>query len=208
MPRIGPARRAERRAEILAAAEACFARLGFHQTSMRDVIAEAGLSAGCVYTHFESKHDIIAAIATDRHLAEAELLAQADALGDPIMALRKLGREFIARFATPAGITARRVSVQTWAEALLDDGVRTKVREGVEQPVARIAAIVAHAQRNGRMTADAEPRSLARAMVALFHGFVLQRLWDPTLDAASCLAAWDAILDGLALPKAKRRPQA
>ena len=75
MPRMTAVRRAERRAEILEAAESCFARLGFHRTTMRDVIAEASLSAGCVYKHFKSKHEIVAAIAADRHASEMNLMA-------------------------------------------------------------------------------------------------------------------------------------
>lgn len=46
MPKLKPATMAARRDEILRAAEACFARQGFHQTTISDVIAEAGLSAG------------------------------------------------------------------------------------------------------------------------------------------------------------------
>ena len=46
------------------AAWKCFSRNGFHSTSMADVIAEAGLSAGAVYLYFRSKDDIIVAVAT------------------------------------------------------------------------------------------------------------------------------------------------
>ncbi|MGW1752180.1 TetR family transcriptional regulator [Streptomyces sp. NPDC002092] len=46
MPRITPERREAKRAEIVAAARRCFARGGFHQTSMPDIAAAAGVSAG------------------------------------------------------------------------------------------------------------------------------------------------------------------
>jgi TetR/AcrR family transcriptional regulator, repressor for uid operon len=176
-------RRAERRAEILEAAETCFARLGFHRATMRDVIAEAGLSAGCVYKHFQSKHEIIAAIA----------------------ALRLISRHFIEQLATRAGMKSRAVGVQTWAEALHDDEVLRHVRKGVEQPLAKIAALMARAQKEERLVSSVDPDALARVSIALFHGFVLQKLWDPKVPLEPYLAALDALLAGLVVDKQKRR---
>ena len=64
MPKVSAAHRAQRREQILIAAWKCFARNGFHSTSMADVIAEAGLSAGAVYLYFKSKEEIILAVAS------------------------------------------------------------------------------------------------------------------------------------------------
>ena len=61
---------ADRRGEILAAAQTCFARSGFHQTSMQEICAEAGMSPGNLYRYFRSKEDIIAGIA-ERDRADA-----------------------------------------------------------------------------------------------------------------------------------------
>ncbi len=60
---------ADRRSEILAAAQTCFARSGFHQTSMQEICAEAGMSPGNLYRYFRSKEEIIAGIA-ERDRAE------------------------------------------------------------------------------------------------------------------------------------------
>jgi AcrR family transcriptional regulator len=194
-------RRAERRREILDAAESCFARLGFHRATMRDVIAEAGLSAGCVYKHFRSKHEIIAAIAADRHASEMDLLSEAEIAENPVAALRLLSRHFIEQLATRAGRKSRAVGVQTWAEALHDDEVSRHVRKGVEQPLAKIAALIARAQKEERLVTSVDPNALARASIALFHGFVLQKLWDPKVPLEPYLAAFDALLAGLVVDK-------
>src|SRR5204863_7462894 len=61
---------ADRRGEILAAAQTCFARAGFHQTSMQEICAEAGMSPGNLYRYFRSKEEIIAGIA-ERDRADA-----------------------------------------------------------------------------------------------------------------------------------------
>jgi AcrR family transcriptional regulator len=205
MPRITAARRAERRAEILEAAENCFARLGFHHATMRDVIAEAGLSAGCVYKHFQSKHEIIAAIAADRHVSEMELLSEAETAQDPVAALRLIARHFVEQLATRTGLRSRAVGVQTWAEALHDQEVLQHVRKGLEEPLAKITGLLAHAQKKGRVVTSVDPNALARASIALFHGFVLQKLWDPNVALEPYLAALDALLAGLVVDKQKPR---
>jgi TetR/AcrR family transcriptional regulator, repressor for uid operon len=59
----------DRRSQILEAALVCFAKRGFHQTSMHDISAEAGISVGLIYRYFENKEAVIAAMA-DRHKKE------------------------------------------------------------------------------------------------------------------------------------------
>ncbi len=56
---------AERRAQIIQAALACFTRAGYNNTTMDDIVAESGLSKGSLYWYFESKDDLfIAALAS------------------------------------------------------------------------------------------------------------------------------------------------
>src|SRR5205814_6003173 len=68
----------DRRAQILDAALVCFAKRGFHQASMRDISAQAGISVGLIYRYFDNKEAVISAMA-DRHKREIqELLHRAD----------------------------------------------------------------------------------------------------------------------------------
>ena len=67
----------DRRCQILDAALVCFAKRGFHQTSMHDISAEAGISVGLIYRYFENKEAVISAMA-DRHKKEiSEVLQRA-----------------------------------------------------------------------------------------------------------------------------------
>src|SRR3982074_2333913 len=59
----------DRKAQILEAAIVCFAKRGFHQTSMHDISAEAGISVGLIYRYFANKETVISAMA-DRHKNE------------------------------------------------------------------------------------------------------------------------------------------
>src|SRR3982750_3212687 len=65
----------DRRSQILEAAIVCFAKRGFHQTSMHDVSAEAGISVGLIYRYFANKEAVIDAMA-DRHKSEIQDLLQ------------------------------------------------------------------------------------------------------------------------------------
>lgn len=52
----------ERVEQILNAATSVFARLGFNNARMDDIVAESGLSKGTLYWYFKSKDDLIKAI--------------------------------------------------------------------------------------------------------------------------------------------------
>ena len=62
MPRIAEATKAERRADILTAALACFARTGFHATTMAEVAEAAEVSKGTPYLYFASKEALFIAL--------------------------------------------------------------------------------------------------------------------------------------------------
>lgn len=59
--------REARREQILTAALKAFSRGGYHGTHVADVIAEAQIARGTFYLHFQSKHDVFAAL-VDRTL--------------------------------------------------------------------------------------------------------------------------------------------
>src|ERR1700750_2986663 len=96
MPKVKPETLAIRREEILQAAEICFARKGFHQTTMQDVIKESGLSAGCIYGHFAGKDELIQAIGERRHERDGALLESGRGIKDPMEGLRAIARASLA----------------------------------------------------------------------------------------------------------------
>ena len=63
--------RAQRREQILAAATEAFARSGFAATSLDDIAAQAGITRGILYRHFDSKTDLYQAV-LDRMCARLE----------------------------------------------------------------------------------------------------------------------------------------
>ena len=79
MPKLKPATQRARREHILDAAAACFARAGFHRTTMQDICKEALISPGALYVYFASKEDLIAGIAESDRAEFAELFAEVSA---------------------------------------------------------------------------------------------------------------------------------
>lgn len=67
----------DRRTQILQAAILCFAKCGFHQTSMHDIANEAGISVGLIYRYFPSKEAVIGALAEEHKKELHELLERA-----------------------------------------------------------------------------------------------------------------------------------
>src|SRR5579885_735638 len=63
-----------RRNQILDAALRVFARSGFHEARMDDIVQEAGLSKGALYWYFKSKEDIITAISQRLFTTDIEQL--------------------------------------------------------------------------------------------------------------------------------------
>ena len=142
MPRISEARRDQRRSDILDAARRCFARSGFARATLQDVFAESGLSAGCVYGYFQSKHDLVLAIAEERHVEERQALEAAAAESDPIEAIKMMMRQIFNAYLTKAAEEKRRLSLITWSEALFDEAVFASSREGMREPRKALTAIL------------------------------------------------------------------
>ena len=86
MRKVDPARYEEKRREILAAAETCLVRKGFGRTSIADICAAAEISPGHLYHYFESKEDIVAAIAELRLEAASEATGRILDAADPFAA--------------------------------------------------------------------------------------------------------------------------
>jgi AcrR family transcriptional regulator len=197
MPRVNPEYKAERRQEILSAARACFARDGFHRTTLQDVFAESGLSAGCVYSYFRCKDDLVRAIADERHQDERRAIAAAIESNDAIEGLRLVARHFVERYLGEGGLENRRIAVQTWSESQLHTAVLASVREGLDGPRVQLAGLIERGQAAGQVASALDADAVARSFIALFHGFVLQRLWDPDFALEPCLEVFEHFLDSL-----------
>jgi AcrR family transcriptional regulator len=197
MPRIKLQTSENRRNEILEAAETCFSKQGFHQTTIQHVVRESRLSAGCIYSYFASKEDLVRAIGERRHALDLSLLQQAAESDSPLLQIRLIAQRFVENLATRNGLQARRIGLQLWAEALRDPEVKKQVVAGIRAPVGVISSLLQEAKKQQLIQADVDPEMTARSLVALFQGYVLQRIWGEPIDSTSALTFLDATLHGL-----------
>ena len=194
MPHIKPERKAERRAQIVAAARTCFARSGFHKATLQDVFAEAGLSAGCVYNYFRSKDELMLAIAEERHEDERRLIAELSEMDDPVAALRQIAKTFADQYLKDDGLDKRRIALQTWSEAQINPFILSSVRAGMDGPRAQLAHLIRRGQTAKRLTSRHDADAIAHTIIALFHGSMLQKLWKPDIDNATHFAVFEHFL--------------
>jgi AcrR family transcriptional regulator len=186
MPKITAVQREARRQEILGAALRCFSRDGFHNTTTADIVREAGVSQGVLYLYFANKDDIVVALGDDRHQAEAFLNTLAQKEQDPIHGLLTLIELYGKGLSSPTSLDQQRVGVQGWGEALRNPRIHASVVEGASIVHKAIARLVERGQRTGQVRASVEPMAVARIMVAIFQGLVLQVVWGQTPDLAAC----------------------
>ena len=181
MPRISNEKRQARRLEILDGATRCFARHGFHGTSMEDIVKESGLSPGAIYCYFRSKREMVEAISAERHARDAALLADfasATTIGE---GLERLSRALVGLLKDPKERERRRVSIQFWAESLLDRKIRKVAERGIRQRDC-LTAMLRHAQQAGELPRHVDVDAISRVMLALLQGLILQQAWEPELD--------------------------
>jgi AcrR family transcriptional regulator len=194
MPKISQDQRDARQHQILDAALACFSENGFHQTGMADIVKRSGLSHGAVYLYFKSKDDIIEALAVDRHRQETILNAVTDHVEDPIAALRALILAYAHWLTDPGAEPTQRVSINGWSEALRSERVRAGVVEGIDAPRQMITDLIKRAQSRGLWDRNTNPDAVARTLIAVFQGFLLQRVWNEPLDIDAILSTVEQML--------------
>lgn len=173
----------DRRAEILAAAQRCFAGSGFHQTSMQEICAEAGMSPGNLYRYFRSKEAIIAGIAERNRAQAAQQFAALEQAPDFFSGLAKLANHhLIERAPEEIGLCT-----EIMAESRRNPEV-ARLYEGIEREVKdRLVAALHRAAARGDIDAGVDFEGAAVVLMALSDGLSWRRAVDPGFSAGSVL---------------------
>lgn len=180
MARVSQEHLDARRRQILDGAALCFARNGFHATSMQDVLKEVGLSAGAVYRYFRGKEELIGAIVgevLERIQGTFEAAAEERPPPPPdVLVGRALTQVLNRNSGTNEGEVPYfpRLIVQVWAETLRNEELATLMKQGYAKVRAAWEKIVEGYQAAGMMRDDIPADHVARAMVAAAQGFAAQ----------------------------------
>jgi AcrR family transcriptional regulator len=174
MPKVSQEYRDARREQILSAARRCFLRDGFHQTSMQDLFAEAGLSSGAVYRYFASKDDVVLAIAEENVREVVELIRLLSA-GSPGASLGAVLGDVLAVIVQKDRETALApMALLVWSEVVRNPALAERFRTSIIQLREELADVVRDDQEGGNLPEEVSPEATAKLFTAIASGFILQ----------------------------------
>jgi AcrR family transcriptional regulator len=161
----------ERRQQILDAAETVFAKRGFAQARMDDIVSEAGLSKGALYWYYKSKDAIILALlhrVFGREFKKAEALIDApDSAGERLTAFMR---------ATLGDIAGMRHLLPIGYEFMALAARRKAVRETIGNYYQRYQSLLSRIIRQGVDSGEfrqLDPEETAMLIIALAEGLAL-----------------------------------
>jgi len=167
----------DRRTQILEAAIVCFAKHGFHQASMHDISAEAGISVGLIYRYFENKEAVISAMA-ERHKSEIhDLLERARQAPTLFESLEIL---FTAHCCENSPKVLSAFVVDLYAEASRNPRIADLVRDVLETAMAGVTDLIARSpEAKQAATHGLEAHELAELIFAAARGMLMFDVLQP-----------------------------
>src|SRR3954467_5108629 len=173
---------ADRRGEILAAAQTCFARAGFHQTSMQEICAEARMSPGNLYRYFRSKEDIIAGIA-ERDRADAAQHFASVGHGNFFDGLAQLAKHHLVE----RSVEEVALCAEIMAESRRNPAV-ARIYQDMETDVRmRFIALLRGAVERGEIRRHLDFDGTVTVLFALADGLSWRRAVQPSFDAQAVM---------------------
>ena len=211
MPRIAEAARAARRDQIVAAGLACFARSGYHATTMADVAAQAGVSKGTPYLYFDSKQSLFLALHEQwdcgaGQRVDAAIAALPDEQRQSPRAVLGAVAAAIAAHVQAEAETCR-VLMEARALAAHEPVIAAAVRAADQQMHRQLEGLFAAGVAAGEWPAGTDPGLAARLFAAGLYGLMAQWHLAPGSfswpQAAAALAASPAPVASGAEPAPK-----
>ncbi len=187
----------ERREEIARALWRVVDASGVLRLSLREVAKEAGMSHGQVQHYFTSRQELLGFamdFAAEQSAARvAQGLEELGAEPHPRDVLRLVLTEMLPLH--PDSRATSRMNAAYVLEALHDDAIRSRTREGMIQGRARVEELVRGAIADGRIAGDRAPSTEADRLLALTGLTPLLELG--VIGSGDALAAIDRHLDDL-----------
>jgi AcrR family transcriptional regulator len=180
---------------IVDAAYRTLVKRGYHETSMKDIAAEAGVAPGLAHYYFETKEDLL--VAAIEHGCEPVMRAWEQAgidLSAPLpedadpMAFARMGFE-LAKAELKAYRGLFLLTFDMFGVGLHNPKIASAVRRFIDERRTFIARIT-----QGVMAGMAEPPvatadAIAAAIWGSLHGIYLQQVTNPDFDADAAIDA-------------------
>jgi len=184
----------DRALHILAAAERCFVRHGFHRSTMGDVATEAGMIPGNIYRYFSSKDALVAGlIAQDRTRISGELadILSSDNFMDNLIGLGS--KYFIEEDRDRLILT-----IEIWAEATRNPEVARLLESCEQETRNQFIAFFEKAKACGHLPARVDSARLERLVSIFASGLIVRRAvipdFEPEVELGMMVDAFHGIL--------------
>jgi TetR/AcrR family transcriptional regulator, repressor for uid operon len=176
-------RKADRRDEILTAAQRCFVQSGFHQTSMQEICAEAGMSAGNLYRYFPSKEAIIAGIAERDRAEVGQEFARVDLSQGLFAVLEGMAHHYF----TVRSIEQVKLCTEVMSEARRNPEI-ARISSAFDADVRKwLTDMFKTAAERGDISKDADIQGAVDMLMIIADGVWWRRALDPQFRAAALI---------------------
>lgn len=154
---------------------ACFAKCGFHQTTMHDISEEAGISVGLIYRYFSNKEAVISAMAEEHKRDLQDLLERARSAPTLLDSLEIL---LTAHCCENAPQVVAAFVVDLYAEAGRNPQIANLVRDVLETGMAAVTEVIARAPEMRNAPEGLSPREITELIFATARGSMMRDVLD------------------------------
>jgi len=174
----------------------CFANNGYHQTTMEDIVQEAGLSKGGLYVHFSSKKELF--IALIECFIDEFSFFPTSAITGPTTYERLTGI-LSGMVATIASDTFRETSslmTDVWAQNSRDQDINQVVLRLYAQVRYPLTQLINEGIADGTFK-PIDANALANILIAVFEGLIIQDMVDESsVDWTAVSGTLDSLIAG------------
>lgn len=196
MPKLKPSTQAARREHILDAAQHCFARGGFHATTMQDICRQALVSLGAIYVYFDSKEALIAGLCERDRAELTQRLEKVASAADFLKALEAIGETYFV--GDP--VDKQRVVVEMGVESTRNPRV-AEIFLGTDNFCRdSFRALFQRLKDEGRIAPKMDVATLSEVFHVIGDGLFWRRAIMPGYDARIVLPALAEIIGNLVNP--------
>ncbi len=194
---------------ILSSAERCFARAGFHRTTMQDIAREAQMSPGNLYRYFPSKAEMVQGLVMRDRAMMNERIEKFRNASDFRSGFLQLCRSFICDEPVERVV----LWIEIWIESVHNPTIAEVVTRCDAEIFMQINTIYQEAMLNGHLPKTFNLAAFHQLIMSVSNGLHAQRCLDPDFDGEWALsmmgALFDAVVSGaLALPSKSARDKA
>jgi AcrR family transcriptional regulator len=172
-----PDRAEERRQQIMQAALACFARKGYHKTTMDDIVAESGLSKGTLYWYFENKDALFLTLVNSFFLEIGrDIMTISEQKISASEKLRALAHEFVSFYDEVTEF------LTVFFEFYMQGALNEQLNQMFSSMLAQYRDVIAHIIEDGVEAGEFRPVNageLAWSVMAVYDGLWFYKMLVP-----------------------------